>query len=95
MDIEKTLKQYQRELFAAGSLALFAFAPLLKKSKPLEEGEKPRKRIDRILVFGIFSFILYRDAVQKGKRLRSYRECVKTENNAICAARFVGQSIEL
>jgi hypothetical protein len=92
MDVEKTLKQYQREIFAVGSLAAFAILPLLKK--PSGEVES-RKRKDRFLVFSIISFMIYRDAMEKGKRLKSYRDCVKTENAAICASRFIGQSIEL
>ena len=91
MDIEKLVRQHQNELFAAASLFAFVFLPMLKKP---EEGQK-RLRRDRVLVVGIITAFLYRDAMDKGKRLKSYRECTKTENSAICAARFIGQSVEI
>lgn len=91
MDAEKLVKQYQNEIFAAVSLFGFVILPMLKEPK---EGQS-RARKDRVLLLGILGAFLVRDAIDKGKRLKSYRECTKTDNSAICAARFIGQSVEV
>ena len=91
--IQKFYEEHSSKIIAAASLAAFAILPYFKSKKP-ETQEKKKKRKDRLLVFGFLSYIIYKDVAQKGKNLKAYEECVKTDATAICASRFISQSVQ-